>query len=140
MSIEIALTQIQLQLAQPEEADLRKIHHYALEKGADAEEVSYIVKLYIKTPLPQDGMGVELYVGDVQIRRYFQFKNGIYFKVNDRQKLSTLRGKEVRFHRPGTDEFINTGVKFPADEKAEVMPLKATSTPQLPTQEEVLRE
>lgn len=143
MSLEIVLTDIQLLLARPEEADLRKIQHYAAERGitaADAEKASTIVKLYLKTPLPNDSMGVELYVGDQQIRRYSQFKNGIYFKVNDPQKLSSLRGGEVRFRRPGTDEFINTGVHIPAaEERAEAAPRAAGPT-ELPTQEEVLRE
>lgn len=64
-------------------------------------------KLYLKTPLPTDGMGIELYVNDQLIRRYSTFKNGIYFKVNDPQKLSDLRGGEVRFHRPlGTRKIL----------------------------------
>ena len=143
MSLEIVLTSIQLLLARPEEADLRKIQHYAAERGvsaADTEEVSYIVKLYLKTPLVHDNMGVELYVGDQPIPRYFQFKNGIYFKVNDPQKLSSLRGREVRFRRPGTDEFISTGVRFPAAEEKVEGALRAVEPAGLPTQEEVLRE
>jgi hypothetical protein len=50
MSLEIVLTNIQLLLARPEVADLRKIRHYAVERGAEVEEVSYIVKLYTQTP------------------------------------------------------------------------------------------
>ena len=133
MSLEIVLTSIQLLVARPEEADLRKIQHYAAERGADTEEVSYLVKLYIKTPLVQDSMGVELYVGDQPIRRYSQFKNGIYFKVNDPQKLSSLRGREVRFRRPGTDELISTGVRFPAAEEKVEGALRAVELAGLPT-------
>lgn len=139
MSLEIVLTNIQLLLARPEVADLRKIHHYAAERGADLEEVSYIVKLYTQTPPVYNNMGVELYVGDRQIRQYSQFKNGIYFKVNDPQQLSTLQGQEVRFHRPGADEFINTGVRLPAEETIN-RSLRSADVSQLPTQEEVLRE
>jgi hypothetical protein len=139
MSLEIVLTNIQLLLARPEAADLRKIQHYAAARGAEIEEVSYIVKLYTETPPVYNSMGVELYVGNQQIRKYSRFKNGIYFKVNDPQQLSTLQGQEVRFRRPGADEFINTGVRVPAEEAIE-RGLRTTTVNQLPTQEEVLRE
>jgi hypothetical protein len=78
-------------------------------------------------------------VGNQQIRQYSQFKNGIYFKVNDPQQLSTLQGEEVRFRRPGADEFINTGVRLPAEETIN-RSLRTADVTQLPTQEEVLRE
>ncbi|NEQ67151.1 MAG: hypothetical protein F6K21_16910 [Symploca sp. SIO2D2] len=151
MSLEIALTNIQLLLARPEAADLRKIHHYAAARNAPIEEVSYIVKLYTQTPLPNNSMGVELYVGSQQIRKYSQFKNGIYFKVNDSQQLSSLQGEEVRFRRPGADEFLNTGVRVPAKDTiarsrrtvvGEIIQGSQASAEvnQLPTQEELLRE
>ena len=139
MSLEIVLTSVQLLLARPEMADLRKIRHYAAEQVAEVEEVSYIVKLYIETPPVYNSMGMELYVGDQQIRRYSQFKNGIYFKVNDPQQLSTLQGEEIRFRRPGMDEFVNTGIRLPAEETRDRSFSTAEAT-QLPTQEEVLRE
>ncbi|MDJ0735226.1 MAG: hypothetical protein QNJ47_14375 [Nostocaceae cyanobacterium] len=139
MSLEIVLTNIQLLLARPEMADLRKIHYYAAQRGAEVEEVSYIVKLYTQTPPVYNSMGVELYVGNQQIQKYSQFKNGIYFKVNDPQQLSTLQGEEVRFRRPGDEEFINTGVRLPAEETIN-RSLRTADVTQLPTQQEVLRE
>ena len=138
MSLEIVLTNVQLLLARPEAADLRKIRHYATARNAPVEEVSYIVKLYIQTSPIHNNMGVELYVGDQQIRQYFQFKNGIYFKVNDLQQLSTLQGEEVRFHQPGSNEFIDTGVRLPAGDIERSS--RTADFTQLPTQEEVLRE
>jgi hypothetical protein len=144
MSLEIVVTKIQLRLARPEEADMRKIQHYAAESGAalaEAEPASALVKLYLQTPLPTDGMGIELYVNDQLIRRYSTFKNGIYFKVNDPQKLSNLRGGEVRFHRPGTDEFLDTGVTIPdAEDTEDPAALRAGGAVELPSQEEVLRD
>lgn len=139
MSLEIVLTNIQLLLARPELADLRKIHHYAAERGAEVAEVSYIVKLYTEAPPVDDSLGVELYVGNQQIRQYSRFKNGIYFKINDPQQLSSLQGEEVRFRRPGADEFINTGVRLPAEETIE-RSLRTADMSQLPTQAEVLQE
>ena len=139
MSLEIVLTSVQLILARPEMADLRKIRHYAAERSVEVEEVSYIVKLYLETPPVYNSLGMELYVGDQQIRRYSQFENGIYFKVNDPQQLSTLQGEEIRFRRPGMDEFVNTGIRLPAEETSARSFSTAEAT-QLPTQEEVLRE
>jgi len=139
MSLEIVLTNIQLLLARPEVADLRKIHHFAAERGTQIEEVSYIVKLYTETLPIQNSLGVELYVGNQPIRQYAQFKHGIYFKVNDPQQLSNLQGGEVRFRRPGSEEFINTGVRLPAEETIN-RSLRTSDMTQLPTQEEVLQE
>ena len=143
MSLEIVLTDIQIQRALPEEADLRKIQHYAATSGgppADTEPASTLVKLYLKTPLPMDSAGVELYVGDHQIRRYAQFKNGIYFKVNDPRFLTDLSGGEVRFRRPGTDGFIGTGVRLSIADSAALTARRSPGTAPLPSQADVLRE
>lgn len=142
MTPEIALTTIQLVLARPEPADLRRIHHFTAQTGERIEEVSYIVKLYIESPPVYNSMGLELYVGDEQIRKYSQFKNGIYFKVNDPQQLAALEGQPVRFRRPGSEEFINTGVSFPSEDVSDRSQrfLESAERTELPTQEEVLRE
>lgn len=139
MPLDIVLTAVQLLPAQPEAADLRKIHHFAAEAGAPIEEVSYIVKLYTGTSVPQNSLGVELYVGEQPIRQYFQFKHGIYFKVNNPQQLAALQGKEVRFRRPGLDEFVNTGVHVPVQESNDRRRLGLEADP-LPSQEDVLQE
>jgi hypothetical protein len=138
MPLDIVLTAVQLLAARPEAADLRKIHHFAAQTGTSIEEVSYIVKLYTGTSLPQNSLGVELYIGEQPIRQYSQFKNGIYFKVNNPQQLSALQGQEIRFRRPGLDEFINTGIRVP-EQSRDRRSLIPESTP-LPTQEEVLQE
>lgn len=138
MPLDVVLTGIQLLPARPEVADLRKIQHYAAATGAEMEEVSYLVKLYTGNSLPQDSLGVELYVGDRLIHQYFQFKNGIYFKVNNPQQLEALRGQEVRFRRRGDQEFIHTGIRVPAAESDR--PLRAPNLEGLPTQAEALSE
>ena len=139
MPVAIVLATIQLLPALPEAADLRKIRHYAAQRGTAIAEVSYIVKLYIQTPPVYNSLGVELYVGNQQIRHYAQFKNGIYFKVNDPQQLAVLQGQEVRFRRPGAGDFMNTGVRFPARETVNRR-VRAADMSQLPTQAELLQE
>jgi hypothetical protein len=138
MTPEVVLTSIQLVLARPEAADLRKIHYYAAETGAAVEEVSYIVKLYLGSPPVSNSMGLELYVGDQKIRKYSQFSHGIYFKINDPQQLPALEGQEVRFRRPGAETFINTRVSFPRD--IDERRADESVRTHLPTQAEVLRE
>jgi hypothetical protein len=136
MTPEIILTTIQIVPTRPEEADLRKIRYYAAEKGIPVQEVSYIVKLYISSAPIYDNLGFELYVGNEKIRKYSQFKNGIYFKINDSHQLSVLQGQKVRFRRPGSERFIETDVVFPSEEVTEQL----LEPKQLPTQEEVLRK
>lgn len=138
MPLDVVLTGIQLLPVRPEVADLRKIQHYAAATGAEMEEVSYLVKLYTGNFLPQDSLGVELYVGDRLIRQYFQFKNGIYFKVNDPQQLEALRGQEVCFRRRGEEERVHTGIRVPEIEVAS--PLRAPNLQGLPTQADALNE
>lgn len=138
MPLDVVLTAIQLLPARPEMADLRKIQHYATATGSEIAEVSYLVKLYTENSLPQNSLGVELYVGDQLIRQYFQFKNGIYFKVNDPQQLAALQGQEVRFRRRGSEEVIHTGIRVPEVEIDRS--LRATDSAVLPTQTEALRE
>ncbi len=137
MPLDVVLTSIQLLPTRPEVADLRKIQHYAAASGSEMEEVSYLVKLYTGDSLPQNSLGVELYVGDRLIRQYFQFKNGIYFKVNDPQQLAALQGQEIRFRRRGEEEFIPTGIRVP---EAADRPLRAPNLTELPTQAEALSE
>ncbi|MFM7448300.1 MAG: hypothetical protein ACKO24_06865 [Leptolyngbyaceae cyanobacterium] len=139
MPLDIVLTAIQLLPAQPEAADLRKIHHLAAATETPIQEVSYIIKLYTGSSLPQNSLGVELYVGNQPIRQYFQFKNGIYFKVNNPDQLAALQGQEVRFRRPGLDQFVNTGIQVPIMEAGDRRSLLEPAA-QLPSQAEVLQE
>jgi hypothetical protein len=139
MPVDIVLTTIQVLPARPEAADLRKIRHYAAQRGTALAEVSYIIKLYTQSPPVYNSLGVELYVGNQQIRQYAQFKNGIYFKLNDPQQLAALQGQEVRFRRPGAGDFMNTGVRFPAGETIN-RHVRAADMSQLPTQAELLQE
>ncbi len=139
MTPEIVVTAIEILRTRPEAADLRQIHHYAAETGATIEEVSYIVKIYVETPPLYTNMGLELYVGDKKIRKYSQFRNGIYFKVNNPQQLTALQGQEVQFRQPGAEEFVDSGVSFPIEQISERRLMSAEEI-SLPSQEEVLRE
>ena len=80
-----------------------------------------------------------LYVGDSEIRKYAQFKNGIFFKVTDPNLLASHRGKKIRFRSAPDGDFIETNVTFPAS-ATELDVTDETRSGDLPSQEEVLRE
>ena len=58
-------------------------------------------------------MGWALYVNDVLIPKYWEYKEGIYFTVLDPQFFADHKGKRLRFSQNGVD-FHDTGVKLPA--------------------------
>ena len=117
---------------------MRKIRHAATQVGRTAAEICHLVKLYIGTEALYDGLGVELYIGDHKVRKYAQFKGGIYFKVMNSAQAAALRGQRVRFRRPGSQQFIDTGVDVPVEGAARRS--LAAALVELPTQEEALRE
>src|SRR3954447_21349744 len=138
MGENITLQSIEVHEVRPQAADLRKIRRHSAERAALLPEITYLVKLNLAVMPPPDALGYELYIGDQLIRKYSQFKNGVYFKVADPAQLEVYRGQQVRFRRPGADEFIETNVTFPAvtAELSDAAP-RARS---LPTQDDVLRE
>ena len=85
-------------------------------------QVAYVVKVKLKTKPPVTSMAWALYVDDVLIPKYWEYKDGIYFTVLDPQFFSDHKGKRLRFSQNGTD-FHNTGMKLAAP------PLAAVSTP-----------
>ncbi len=130
---------IELHATRPEAADVRKLEHLRAERAASIPDVSYIVKVYIQNLPPPEGSGYVLYVGDKEIRKYSQFKNGIFFKIADPHLLTSYRGKKMRFRRAPDGEFIETNVTFPAAATERGL-TEDMLTHELPTQEEVLRE
>lgn len=151
MTPEVVVTAVQLLLAQPEAADLRRINHYATERGERIEEVTYVVKVYTDTLPMTNSLGIELYVGEQLIPKYAQFSQGVYFTINDPQLLSRLQGQSIRFRRPGSEDFVTAEIPFPSS----VTPTEALSdrvstfgassdtslsADSLPTQAELLRE
>ncbi len=135
----MAVEKIDLHATRPEAADVRKLEHLRAERAAAIPDVSYIVKVYIQDLPPPGGSGYVLYVGDREIRKYAQFKNGIFFKIADPHLLDSYRGKKIRFRRAPDGEFIETNVTFPAA-AAERGLTEDTRARELPTQDEVLRE
>jgi hypothetical protein len=138
--VELKVTSIEVRAAQPKAADSRKVRHLADAGARAAEDVVYIVKLYMDDVEPlSTSRGYRLYVGDVEVGKYAAFKNGLYFKVHAPAFLTENAGEDVRFTADGL-EFIDTGIRLP-DVSADVGAApSAPGAPPLPTQEEVLSD
>jgi hypothetical protein len=139
MADQITVNSIEVHEVRAEAADLRKLRRHGAEMSAPLPEIAYVVKLYLEKLPPADALGYELYVGAQKIRKYSQFKDGIYFKVTNPAELQVYQNQKVRFRRPGSDEFIETDVSFPVL-KAEISGAKAPSPRSLPTARDVLRD
>jgi hypothetical protein len=99
--------------AQPTEADSAAIAHLSAESNRPLPQVVNVVKVRLKTKLPATSMAWALYVNDVLIPKYWEYKEGIYFTVLDPQFFADHKGKRLRFSQNGVD-FHDTGVKLPA--------------------------
>jgi hypothetical protein len=59
-------------------------------------ERAYLVTL--KGTFPRDqGIGMELFIGDYRVPEYGGTKDGIYFRIYDEKILNSLEGKDFRY-------------------------------------------
>ncbi|MEZ4416332.1 MAG: hypothetical protein R3E10_11360 [Gemmatimonadota bacterium] len=126
---------VQVVAAQPTEVD-----RVASAQAGRAEPPAavYVVLVRLKEKPPATGLAWRLYAGDELIPKYWEYSDGIYFTVSDRQFFARHRGKRLRFSLDGT-EFADTGAKLPArlpslPEEGKVRGKRAT----LPKQSEVV--
>jgi hypothetical protein len=93
-------------------------------------QVAYFVKVRLESIPPATSQGWALYVNDFRIPKYWEYKQGIYFKAFDSQFFEDHRGHKLRFSPNGSD-FIDTGIELagppPAAESkdARKLPLQA---------------
>ena len=141
------VTQIEIVATQPQPADLRVLAHLRATQTSDLNNITYIVKINLSSPLPATSAGFVLSVGDYRISRYAAFPGGIYFKIHDPHFLEEHGGEAIQFAVDGMAPQA-TGYQLPASATnlpttAElIMPRSAEAEPvpaDLPTQEEVLR-
>jgi hypothetical protein len=107
------ITAVEVIAAQPTEADSAAIAHLSAESNRPLPQVVNVVKVRLKTKLPATSMAWALYVNDLLIPKYWEYKEGIYFTVLDPQFFADHKGKRLRFSQNGVD-FHDTGVKLPA--------------------------
>jgi hypothetical protein len=116
------ITAVEVVAAQPTEADSVAIAHLSAQANTSLSQVAYVVKVRLKTKPPVTSMAWALYVDDVLIPKYWEYKDGIYFTVLDPQFFAKYKGKCLRFSQNGID-FHDTGMKLAAP------PAAAISTP-----------
>jgi hypothetical protein len=94
---------------QPTDGDDALIARLSQAAGRDIAPVAYLVKVRLQTMPPATSSGWALYVNDFRVPKYWQYKDGIYFKVFDPQFFTDHVGESLRFSSNGT-EFIETGL------------------------------
>src|SRR5262249_44137716 len=99
--------------AQPNEAESAAIAQLSVETNRSLPQVAYVVKVRLRTKPPVTSMAWALYVHDVLIPKYWEYKDGIYFTVLDPQFFADHKGKRLRFSQNGVD-FFDTGVRLAA--------------------------
>jgi len=130
------ITSVEVVAAQPTEADRAAIAQLSAEAKKPLPEVAYVVKVQLKSKPPATSMAWALYVNDVLIPKYWEYKDGIYFTVLDPQFFADHAGERLRFSQNGID-FFDTGKKLVAPPKA-VLTSKGGKA-RLPLQADVLK-
>src|SRR5438034_9691632 len=88
---------IEVVAAQPTQADRAAIAHLNTTSEAELEPVAYLVMVRLD-PIPEaTSHGWALYVGDFRIPKYWQYRDGIYFKIFDPRFLDDHAGDPLRF-------------------------------------------
>ena len=98
--------------------------------------MTYLVKLRFESMPEATSRGWALYVNDFRIPKYWEYKDGVYFKVFDPQFFQDHRGQSLRFSENGTD-FTDTGLKLAAPDSSAQRSVTASTG--LPLQEDVLK-
>jgi len=137
----VKVTGVKVVAVRPDPSDLRKIRYHAGMSHASIEEVTTVFKIYVESLPEPSGAGFELFVGERHIRKFSEFKGGLFFIVNDPEALRSLSGREVGIRMLGETEITRTGVHVPDIKPGhELSASLAKSKKYLPTKQEVLRE
>jgi hypothetical protein len=122
--------------AESTEADRAAIAHLSARDGKSLPGMTYLVRIRLEMKPEVTSHGWALYVNDLRIPKYWEYGDGIYFKVFDPQFFQDHKGEPLRFSPNGTD-FIDTGLKLAAP------PATARAAPAipagLPAQDDALR-
>jgi hypothetical protein len=102
---------VEVVATQPTNADRAAIAHLSTRDGMALAPVAYVVKVRLKSMPPITSRGWALYVDDLRIPKYWQHREGIYFKVFDPQFFLDHQGGRLRFSQDGSD-FVDTGLRL----------------------------
>lgn len=127
---------VEVVATQSQPADSEKVA-YLQTTNAVLNDVTYIVKVNLSTPMPITSAGFALYVGDYRVNKYSAFPGGIYFKVYDPNFFVEHGGEPVKFSVAGTAA-QETGSRLPMQTGADAAARDLQPT-ELPTQAQILR-
>jgi hypothetical protein len=122
---------VEIIATRPTEADRAAIAHLSAVGRRELAPVTYIVKMRLETMPEPTGQGWALYVNDFRVPKYWETRDGIYFKMFDARFFQEHHGKHLRFSQNGI-EFVDTGLTLPE-------PAPHDPALLLPAQENVLR-
>jgi hypothetical protein len=132
------VTNVEVVATQSQPADSEKIAHLRSTTNNTAlADVTYVVKVDLREPMPATSMGYTLLVGDYPINKYASFTGGIYFKVYDPNFFAEHGGESIKFSVGGMAAH-ETGARLPIQPTAAAT-LRTTESSELPTQEQILR-
>lgn len=98
------------------EEDVENINFINSVEAGFIEKTTYIVKIWLKEELPFSGISIDLYFNEYKVRKYFEFKGGIYFKVFNPRFFDKHSNKKIYFVI-GNSEVIETEFKLPSFEE-----------------------
>jgi hypothetical protein len=124
---------VEIVAAQPTEADKAAIAHLSIQANRPLPQAAYLVKVRLKEVPPATSHGWALYLGDFRIPKYWEYKEGIYFKVFDPQFFADHEGASLRFSLGGT-AFTDSRIKLPASSAVK----SAGDAKKLPVQQDLL--
>jgi hypothetical protein len=104
---------VEVVAVQPSDADKAAIAHLSAQAKKPLPQVAYLVKIRLKEVPPATSHGWALYLKDFRIPKYWEYKDGIYFKVFDPRFFEDYEGASLRFSSNGT-EFTDTRMKLTA--------------------------
>jgi hypothetical protein len=130
-------TAVQVVPAQPTDADRDAIARLGAETNRTLPGAAYLVLVKLKAIPPATSEGWALYVGDLRIPKYWEYKDGIYFRVFDPQFFAEHKGERLRFTQD-EQKFIDTGLKLAAP--SSVSTRASAKAQKLPRQEDVLKK
>jgi len=126
-------TAVNVVATQPTTPDRAMIAQLRAEREQTLPDAAFLVLVSLQEIPPATAMGWALYVGTLRIPKYWEYKDGIYFKVFDPQFFADHKGERLRFSADDR-QFIDTGLNLTAPAAT----ARATATRTLPKQEDVL--
>jgi hypothetical protein len=102
---------VEVVATQPTEADRAALTHLSARGGKELPPVAYVVKVRLQSMPPVTSRGWALYVNDFRIPKYWEYREGIYFKIFDPQFFVDHQGERLRFSQDGRD-FVDTRVRL----------------------------